>query len=478
MLKLTESEKQILRHQIEAEIYRRSLYDFFVASTKVLYPQVEWDYNFHFKYICDILQEEVERIQRREEKTGDLILNLPFRSGKSILLSQIFPVWIWLVDSTSNVMQVSHSETLAVKHSHASKMLIESEWFKQRFPEIELRVDTHAKANYMTTTGGKRISFGINSGIIGEGCSYQIIDDINNPSDSQAVTAKINETYSDTLYSRLNNSMIDIRIILQQRVAENDICGYLLNKNPLKYKHICMPAKLSTKVSPPEIIRYYQDGLFWKTRFSEKALLDYQQTLGSRAFSGQLMQLPQSEQGTIIKRNWFPIISPEDFKVLIKNSVPEYHLFIDSAYTKSTSNDATAIILVTKIGNSLYCLKAWKHWLEFPELITEIKALQKQYGVRMIYIESKASGLSIMQQLRRDGFNVTDLRPKDKDKISRANGCTPAMESQRFILIADSSNEMVLQDLSAFPFGADDIVDVVVYSIDTLLIKNAFSYGM
>jgi predicted phage terminase large subunit-like protein len=472
--KLTEVEKEVLRLQIESEIYKRSLYEFFIAATKVLYPQVQWDMNWHFRYICDILQAETERIGRNEVKTNDFIINLPFRSGKSILLSQIYPVWIWIVQPSAIIMQVSHSETLAIKHSHASKMLIDSEWFKKRFPEIILRVDTHAKANYMNTFGGKRISFGINSGIIGEGCNYQIIDDINNPQDSKAVTQTINETYTDTLYSRLNNSDVDIRVILQQRVSENDICGYLLNTNPDKYFHICVPAKLAPNVSPPELVNYYKDGLFWHDRFSHSKLLDFQQTLGARAYSGQLMQKPQAEMGTIIKRNWFKIIELQDLpKVKI-----QWNMYLDSAYTSSKKNDSSAIILAGKVGNILYVRKCWNLWLEFPELIVKLKEIQLSYGSRLIYIESKASGLSIIQQLRKDGFNVTDLKPRDKDKISRVNAVTPIMEGGRVILIEDTSNEMLLQEVSGFPFGKDNIVDALTYSIATELGSNAFSYGM
>jgi len=475
---LSLEEKKQLRFQIEREIYTRSLYEFFKAAAEIMYPQTQWSWNWHFKYICDILQSETERIIRKEEKTQDIIINLPFRSGKSILISQIYPVWCWLKDASLAIMQVSHSELLAVKHSHASKMLIESTWFMERFPNLTLRVDTNAKNNYMTNSGGKRISFGISSSIIGEGCNIQICDDLNSPTDSQAGNTAINEIYSDTLYSRLNNPEVDIRIILQQRVSETDICGYLLKKNPDKYFHICIPARLTPQVSPVDLSMYYQDGLFWKSRFSDKVLLDFKDTLGSRAYSGQLMQLPQSLEGTIIKRNWFPIITQQQFQALIKDTKPVFNLFLDSAYTAKQTNDASALILATKIGNSMYILKAWKFYLEFPQLILQLKTIQKQFGCRLIYVETKASGISIIQQLKNDGFDTKELKA-DGDKIARANGVTPAMEGGRVNIVEDISNEMLLQELAAFPTGAhDDLVDATVYGIITLLNSTAFNFQM
>lgn len=76
---LTEEQKKALRLQIEAEVYSRSLYEFFKASVQVLYSQVQWDFNWHFEYICSVLQYEIERICRGEEKGKDIIFNLPFR---------------------------------------------------------------------------------------------------------------------------------------------------------------------------------------------------------------------------------------------------------------------------------------------------------------------------------------------------------------------------------------------------------------
>jgi len=116
--------------------------------------------------------------------------------------------------------------------------------------------------------------------------------------------------------------------------------------------------------------------------------------------------------------------------------------------------------------------------LEFPELIKTLKQLVQQYSINMIYIESKASGLSIMQQLQRDGLNVAALNPKTKDKIARMNAVAPTIEGGHLWFIVDNWNEMVLQELAGFPFGKDDICDTVVYSIDNLINTSNFNYAV
>lgn len=478
LLVLSEAEKHQLRITIEAEIYRRSFYDFYIAASRVLYPQVEWQYPPFIKYLCEVLQAEILRIKNKEEKQADIILNMPFRSGKSILCSQILPVWCWIVDGSAIVMQISHSETLAIKHSHASKILMESQWFQERFPELKIRHDTSAKANYMLETGGKRISFGVTSGILGEGFNYlQIVDDINSPSDSQAVTQGINEIYANTLYSRISDFNAT-RLILQQRVATNDICGYLLDTNPSKYKHVCLPVKMSPNISPVEAVELYSEGLLWKERFSEKVIQDFKETLGSRNFSQQMMQTAVSSEGNIIKKAWIKSITLDDF-IKLTNGQHTINAYIDTAYTsKAKENDASAIILACVFQNIVYIVKAWKVWLEFPELIKKLKQIQRDHNVNILYIENKASGLSIKQQLTREGFNCADLSPKDKDKLTRLNAVAASVEGGHLCFIEDHWNDMVMQDLTSAPFGTWDIVDSVVYSIDNLLNKSNFNYGI
>jgi predicted phage terminase large subunit-like protein len=468
---LNEAQKKELYISIEAEIFRRSFYEFFIAATKILYPQIEWQYPPFIKWLCNIFQNEVERIQKKEEKKFDIILNMPFRSGKSILCSQILPVWCYIRDNSAVIMQISHSELLAVKHSHVSKLLIESEWFKERFKDIRIRHDTSAKANYMLETGGKRISFGITSGIIGEGFNFlQIVDDINNPNDSQAITQNINEVYANTLYSRISDFNAT-RIILQQRTATNDICGYLLDTNPDKYMHICLPVMLNNNINPPEVIELYEDGLLWKDRFSEKVILDFKQTLGSRNFSQQMMQLAIIEEGNILKRIWFKKIKLFEFQKLTEKQNIEWYAFIDTAYgKKQQEGDASAVVIACKFNNQMFILKVYNLFLEFPMLIKKLKEIQKEFNIKLIYVETKASGLSVIQQLRSDGFNVSTLTA-EKDKVARANAIAPILEGGRIYIIEDNWNEMFLSQVAAFPFTHDDMTDAFVYGVDKLLVK-------
>lgn len=471
--KISPQQKIFLRKQLEAELGHRSLYEFFKLVAPVLYPAVEWDFNWHFEYLCYVLQEEVDRMLRNDEKDKDYVINVPFRSGKSTLVSVIFPVWCWVREPSISLITVSATENLAVKFSHQSKILIESNYFQERWGHIfKLRMDSKSKGNFMNDKSGRRESFGISGTILGSGCDIMICDDIQSPENITPLGLRNTiQSFQDVLYSRLNNPKINFRIIMQQRLSENDISGYLLKVNPHKWNLICIPAILTDDLSPKSLTINYQDKLFWPSRFSHKIIEDFRSTMRSNMFAGQLLQRPTIEEGDVIKRQWFSKVKLSE----IIDIKLDWNLFLDTAYTDSQKNDPSGIIIVAKYKNGLLIRKASQQWLQFYELIEYIKEQQLVYDIKRIYVENKASGLSIVQELKRQKFNVIEISPKGKDKMSRVIACQPSMESGKIYLVEDESwNELYLSEMSAFPYGAhDDIVDCTTYSIEEFLNKSA-----
>ena len=130
---MTNISKEDLLIQVEAELCSRDLHYFFKEAAQVLYSGVDWQFAWYHKYLCDIFQEEVDRVNNKIVKDKDYIINIPFRSSKSTLISVILPVWIWIKNPSAQILTVSATDALAVKFSHQSKLLIESTWFKLRF---------------------------------------------------------------------------------------------------------------------------------------------------------------------------------------------------------------------------------------------------------------------------------------------------------------------------------------------------------
>lgn len=209
---------------------------------------------------------------------------------------------------------------------------------------------------------------------------------------------------------------------------------------------------------------------------SKKILLNFKKTLGSRGYSGQYDQNPSPDEGGILKVDWFDIVRPE---TLIRDSINEpIHFFIDSAYTEKTENDPTAIFTCYKQGNFIYVLDVQEVWMEFPQLIqfliSYVSKFQYHPQNSKIFIEPKASGKSIAQQLRTvTMLNVVELLAPKDDKVTRAHSISPTCESKRVRLVEGSYIPNFLEQLRLFPNAShDDMVDDLVNAVQELLISN------
>jgi predicted phage terminase large subunit-like protein len=243
-----------------------------------------------------------------------------------------------------------------------------------------------------------------------------------------------------------------------------------MRTNPKKYHNIVLPAILTADLSPKALAINYIDKLFWPSRFTNEVLEDFKTTMRAAPYAGQLLQRPVPEEGDIIKRAWFTTMKRSDVEKL----AIDWQLILDTAFTKNNSNDPTGFLIIGKYGNNIIIRYAQHKWLEFNSLIEEIRELQKVYKIKKIYVEEKASGLSIVQELRRlTNYNVLTLNPKSKDKIERVKACQPSLESKRVILMEDNWNELFLTECASFPFGVhDDLVDCLSYSVEEFLNKS------
>jgi predicted phage terminase large subunit-like protein len=455
-----------IRLQLERELYKQSFYDFFQQAVKVLKPNDDWQFNFHHQYLCELLQTEAIRINNRKPKKQDYCINIPPATTKSRLVSVCYNAWVWAcVNPALTFGCISNSEDLGIEFATDTKDLIESDWYQSLFPEVQLRADTSAKSNFKNTAGGARISVSILSKITGWHFNFLLIDDPHDSKDvSDILLEKTVRNYRETIFNRLKNPSIDLRLVIGQRVHENDLSGYILSNNASgKYKHICLPMELTDEVQPPELKQYYKNGVLWYDRFPVESFSDL--TDSQTVFATQYLQRASPLAGGIIKKEWFELVE----------SVPvgEYHLFIDSAYTSSKSNDATAITVAGVFSNIIYVKRVYELWLEFPELIKKIQEIVMQdTSLRCkVYIEPKASGKSIAQQLKRETMlNVIELPAPKDSKLIRVNSITPKLESKRVKLLKAGWNDNLIDQCAMFPNARrDDMLDTLVMAVDTLL---------
>ena len=463
--------KKLLKFALEKKLCEMSFYEFFKAAWIVVEPAVPLSTNWHHKYICDLLQEECERVIAQKPKTKDVIINVPFRSTKSLIVTVMFPVWAWIKSPKLRFITSSYSATLSIELATKSRDIIFSDWFKRRWGDVfHIKKDQNLKERYENNHVGMRRATSVGGTVTGQGGDFLIVDDPLSPQMASSATERdnANEWYRTTFYSRLNQPDIGVRIIIMQRVHEDDLTGFLLDRETrLKYKHICIPAKSGDdNIKPKKLEEFYNKdtGLFWEERFSQRTLDDYKSALGSYGYAGQLQQTPTPLDSGMIHKDWFKID-----RYRVEDAVVNF--VIDPAYTANEKNDPSALLAYTYKDNKWQVVDCINVYKEFPDLVKFIQQWVAKNGYTnrsRIFVEPKASGKSIVQTLVREtGLNVKEDKPPTKDKVARVSDVSASLESGRVSLLNGEWNHKFLDQLTKFPAAKhDDMVDCLVMAVN------------
>ena len=389
-----------------------------------------------------------------------LIINMPPRHTKSEFASNLLPAWMVGINPKLKIIQTTHNTELAIRFGRKAKSLIDSPEY-QEFFTTKLRADSQAAGKWETEQGGEYYAAGVGSAITGRGADLLIIDDPHSEQDAMSPDAleKAYEWYTSGPRQRLQPG--GVIIIVMTRWSIKDLTQKLIEaqaKDPKadQWEIIEFPAIMEDeKPLWPE---------FWK----QEELEGVKASLSIPKWSAQWMQNPTSEEGAIIKREWWQEWTNKKLPTL-KHVIQSY----DTAFTKKSSADYSAITTWGVFQPSddqpdhLILLDAVKERYDFPELR---KAAWEQYQYwkpETIVIESKASGLPLTDELRRMGLPVVNYSPsRGQDKFVRVNACSPLFEAGRIWAPREEYADMVIEECAAFPKGDhDDLVDSTTQAI-------------
>lgn len=283
--------------------------------------------NWHIPYICKELEIMAERVAEGKPKLYDLIINIPPGTTKTIVCSIMFPAWCWTRWHWMRFITGSHSETLSLESAEKSRDVIQSQKFREVYPELGLKEDKNVKSNFRVYKreqvypghvarihyGGNRFSTSVGSKIFGFHGHIIIIDDPLDPSSEagEAAIKAANYWINQKLSTRKVDKKITPMIIVMQRLHQNDPTGMLLKNTKLKIKHICLPGEIENyknKVSPPELVERYKDGLLDPVRLDWDSLLELEARLGQYGYAGQIGQDPTPPGGGMFKVDHFRMV--------------------------------------------------------------------------------------------------------------------------------------------------------------------------
>ena len=393
-------------------------------------------------------------------KIKRLIINMPPRHTKSEFASFLLPAWMIGRRPKLKIIQSTHTTELAVRFGRKAKTLMDAPEYKEIFP-TRLREDSQAAGKWETEQGGEYYAAGVGSAITGRGADLLIIDDPHSEQDALNIDAleRAYEWYTSGPRQRLQPG--GAIVLVMTRWNTKDLTGALLraagDMKADKWELIEFPAILpSGKPVWPE---------FWKL----EELEGVKSSISLQKWNAQWMQNPTSEEGALIKREWWRKWD-KDYIPSLQHVIQSY----DTAFMKKETADYSAITTWGVFyndedsGPQLILLDAIKDRFEFPEL-RRIAYQQYQYWQpETVLVEAKASGLPLTYELRKMGIPVINYTPsKGNDKHTRVNSVAPLFESGQIWAPVDKEfAQEVIEECAAFPYGDhDDLVDSMTQAV-------------
>lgn len=282
-----------------------SFFDFVVEFWDTVIPEKPI-FNWHIKYLCDMFQEDAERVFAGEPKLHDTIVNIPPGTTKSTILSIMAPAWIHARRPDMRVLCASHTQKLTFEFGRKCRMIEESPKYRRLFPDTIPSPDQWEKSFFMLTAGGGRIGATVGGqSPTGFHAHFILVDDPLDPQQAKKVSEieinTANNFMTETVSTRKVDKEVTVTWLIMQRLHQNDPSGFLLGRVGKQIRHICLPAEKSGKVRPLSIRKNYKDGLLDPVRLSTRALSEAKVDLGEFGYSGQYRQNPVPRGGGMFK---------------------------------------------------------------------------------------------------------------------------------------------------------------------------------
>lgn len=448
---------------------RRDFWCFIELAFPVLHPGKSLD---HAAYL-DVLSWLMMGVETGKYRR--VIINLPPRHMKSLLVSIFYVAWRLGRDPSAKFITISYGDDLAHDHSGITRTLMQSPVYRRIFPGTML--DKKAVDHIRTTKGGHRYATSVGSDITGFGADEIIIDDPMQPDDaaSEQVKERVRSWVQSSVLTRFDDQRKGALILVMHRLAPDDLSATMEPQADFVLK---LPLVAKTErpfVHNNRIVMRRQPGeLLNPTRMDISDLERLKASLPKYVWDGQYQQHPTlggSGMLSIDKFRRYDLAKPPKFELII-------HSWDVGATIGGNASVCTkwGLVREKRDFDTLYLLQVLTLQLELPEVRATIRTEHKRDKPALILVDERGVGMGLCQELRREGYrNVlgsTDTeeaierdgkagtRPS-ASKIERFGRAILAIDDGRVVIPSDAPwLERFLYEVAAFPNIADkDQVD-------------------
>lgn len=404
----------------------------------------------HHRRLAKIFEEIAAGKKKR------VIVNIAPRHGKSEMISYLAPAWFLGKYPQKKVIMSSHTADLAVNFGRRVRNLVGSDSYKDIFPQVELQADSKSASRWGTNFNGEYFAIGVGGALAGRGADLFIIDDPH--SEQEAKTGRPDvflpawEWFQSGPLQRLMPG--GAIIVVMTRWSKLDLTGQIVSQ-----------MEREPDVDQWEIVEFpaiLNDKPLWGEFWDLDELLSKKAGMDPRYWQAQYMQNPVSEEGALIKREWWKIWDrddPPDCEFTIMS--------LDAAQEATTRADFNALTTWGVFFNeetnnfNIILLNSIKKRMEFPELKEMVLEEYKEWMPDAFVVEKKSNGSALYQEFRRMGVPVGEFTPgKGQDKISRVNAVSDLFRSGIVWAPDRRWAKEVIEECNDFPSGTnDDLVD-------------------
>ena len=416
----------------------------------------------HHARLAKLFEEIANGVRKR------VIVNIAPRHGKSELISYLAPAWFLGKHPAKKVIMASHTADLAVNFGRRVRNLVGSDQYKDIFPDISLQADSKSASRWGTNYNGEYFAIGVGGALAGRGADLFIIDDPHSEQDAKLGKGDVflpawEWFQSGPLQRLMPGGAI---VVVMTRWSKLDLTGQIIdqmtkNDEVDDWEVVEFPAIVEDKKGTEVPL--------WPEFWSLEELKARRAALDIRYWNAQYMQNPTSEEGALIKREWWNLWP-------VDNDPPPCEFIImtlDAAQEANNRADYNAlttwgVFLNEETDNyAIILLNALKERLEFPELKELCLEEYAEWEPDAFIVEKKSNGAALYQEFRRMGIPVGEFTPgKGQDKISRVNAVSDLFAGGVVWAPDRRWAHEVIEECNDFPSGKnDDLVDATTLAL-------------
>lgn len=444
-------------------------------------------------------QLEIRKRKTRAKKSKRSQYFLPPGGMKSKLISILFVSWFMGKHPQWPVLQLGHSTKFCI--DNFGRQVLEVLYCDKHiaiFPEPECRVKQTARSaqSFQLVGGGKYYTTGAGSKIAGRRAALLISDDVISEQEaySDGPRTKINEWYIPGARSRL--LPYGAEIIVNTRWNTEDLSGYLEKKDATSenpWNIIRFPAILDAKGAA--LLGLAEGDSFWPELWPVDIFLEARRTMAPSKFNAMYQQNPIPDDGNIVKEEYWQEWDDDEMpwcEAVVCS--------LDTAFSEKQTADYSCYTLwgvffkreigrngFEYIASNLILLGSEKGRWSFPTLLEKVigkwgavdvgggktkidiveEGVLQKFNPDYYIVEKKASGQSLIQELRLKQLPIIEFDPGRDDKVTRMNACVPTFISGRVWYPSEKLwAREVVSEVCQFPNGASkDIPDTVSQAI-------------